>query len=405
MGDTMRRPLALSNPELRKLLFAQVPADFADWLDFVAIGALLAFSWNVEPIVFAVLAVSMGLPYLLLGPFAGVLVDRINIRAVLIWSNIGRGLFTASFFLAPDWVILMGLIAARSSVDTFFTPAKQSAIQALTRKAERTSANGLSHAINQASKIVAPAAGGGLLIWIAPQSVFLLNAAVSVLAALMLLRLRNLPRGASDAEEHPPGMFQEVRTGLRDVSIHPVLRPAILMVAASFFAMFFYDTLIAPLTRDLGFTQTHLGLALAAVGAGGVLSAVMLSYLPDLRRPFLWIAAGSFIGGSAVAFLGLTEMRDETISLIVFISLFGLLGVTSAMKVVPFRTIMQNSVPPNRIGRVTALSEAANTIALLFAPFIGAAIAAATSIGTAFVCGGAVMLLVAIKALTMRNHR
>ncbi|MEO0931262.1 MAG: hypothetical protein AAFY14_11535, partial [Pseudomonadota bacterium] len=71
----------------------------------------------------------------------------------------------------------------------------------------------------------------------------------------------------------------------------------------------------------------------------------------------------------------------------------------------PFRTIIQNNVSSARIGRVTALSEAVNTVALLTAPFIGAAIASAFSIGASFICGGVVMLLVAIRAMQLRALR
>ncbi len=87
-----------------------------------------------------------------------------------------------------------------------------------------------------------------------------------------------------------------------------------------------------------------------------------------------------------------------------FIAIFGVLGITSAMVVVPFRTIIQNNVAADRIGRVTALSEAANTIALLFAPFIGATIASVSSIGVAFICGGLVNLVIATNAFVLRNQ-
>ncbi|MEO1606958.1 MAG: MFS transporter, partial [Pseudomonadota bacterium] len=183
------RPQALKNSELRKLFAAQLPADFADWLDFVAIGALLAFVWDAPSYAYALLAVGMGTPYLIIGPFAGVLVDRWPIKAVLIWSNLGRAVVTAEFFLAGNWPVLIALVALRSSVDSFFTPAKQAAIQALTTKDERASANGLSHGINQASKIVAPGAGGAFLIWFAPNVIFLINAFISAAAALLAMRL------------------------------------------------------------------------------------------------------------------------------------------------------------------------------------------------------------------------
>lgn len=399
-GPMIRKPLSR---DVRKLLIAQIPADFADWLDFVAIGALLAFVWQVDTVVFAVLAVSFGLPYLSVGPFAGVLVDRANINRVLILSNLGRALMTAALFLAPNWQMLMVFIALRGAVDTFYTPAKQAAIQALTDPDQRMRSNGFSHAINQASKIVAPALGGALLIWLMPQTIFLLNAFVSLIAALMLIPLAQIPQAERQRDE-APSMWASMRIGLGEVSAKLVLRAALVMMGAGYFAMFFYDTLIAPLTRELGFSQTVLGLALAAVGTGGVLGALAMGARDIKVRSFILIAIGSAVGGMMVVLLGLTEVRCVTLPLTGFLALFGVLGLASAISVVPFRTVLQNTVAPDRMGRVTALSEAINTIALVTAPFIGAAIASVFSIGAAFVCGGIVLLMVAWRAWLLRDQ-
>ncbi|MDX8348301.1 MFS transporter [Cognatiyoonia sp. IB215446] len=383
---------------LRRLLIAQVPADFADWLDFVAIGALLAFVWTVPPYVFAVLAVSMGLPYLLIGPFAGVWVDRSNLNRVLLLSNLGRAICTAALFLAPHWPVLMVFIALRASCDTFFTPAKQAAIQALTDDDTRMRANGHSHAINQVSKIAAPALGGTLLIWLAPQQIFLINALVSLIAVLMVWRLPPIQRDVDETPE-PTGMMQNIRAGIAEIAGKPILRATLIMMAIGYFAMFFYDTLIAPLTRDLGFSETALGLSLAAVGAGSVLGALVLG---ETKYPFRWIAAGAGVASLLTIALGVAEVLGMPITLPLYLGLFFGLGVASAINLVPFRTLIQTHTAPDRIGRVTALSEAINTIALLTAPFMGAAIAAATSFGMAFICGGALMFVVALRALALQ---
>lgn len=387
---------------LRQLLIAQVPADFADWLDFVAIGALLAYVWVVDPMVFAVLAVAMGLPYLIVGPVAGVIVDRSGIKQVLIISNLGRAVATAALFFAPNWQVLMVIVALRATADTFYTPAKQTAIQALTNEDDRTRINGLSHAINQASKIVAPALGGGLLIWFTPQNIFAINALVSITAALLLWHLPAVTRQPDETEE-AEGLWQNLRAGIDIVRTSHVLRSALVMMGAGYFAMFFYDTLIAPLTRDLGYTETILGLSLAAVGAGGVLGALALGTGRADKRPFVLVATGSGFAAIMIIMIGAFEVTGQPLSHIAFIMLFGLLGVCTAMTVVPYRTVIQNNVSSARIGRVTALSEALNTIALLTAPFIGAAIASAFSIGAAFICGGAVMLLVSLRAIQLRK--
>ncbi len=75
---------------LARLLAVQAPADLADWLDMVAVGALLAFAWEAPPVAFAWLAVAVAVPPLTLGLLAGVQVDRWPIRRTLVPPPIER---------------------------------------------------------------------------------------------------------------------------------------------------------------------------------------------------------------------------------------------------------------------------------------------------------------------------
>lgn len=74
------------------------------------------------------------------------------------------------------------------------------------------------------------------------------------------------------------------------------------------------------------------------------------------------------------------------------------------MVVVPIRTVIQSETPPDQIARVTALSEAVNTLALLSAPFIGAALASWSSTGAAFLAGGGRAALNAALALNLHRR-
>ncbi|MCV3273866.1 MFS transporter [Roseobacter sinensis] len=386
-------PAALKSEDLQKLLLAQLPADFADWLDFVAIGTLLAFVWDAPNYAYAFLAVGMGAPYLIIGPFAGALVDRLSVRSVLIWSNVGRALATGALLFAADWVVLVFLVAVRSSVDSFFGPAKQAAIQALTTSENRTSANGLSHGINQASKIVAPSAGGTFLIWFAPSIIFVINAAISLSAALLCARLKEVERSERSTKVGENGLWSDVQDGLTYVRSQATVRTVLLMMAAMYFAMFIYDTFIAPLTQSLGFEQQHLGYALAAVGAGGVIGSIVFSILPELRQPQRWIAIGTFSGGAMLLVLGISDLLAASRGIQFFILIFLTLGLTTAMTMVPIRIVLQNTVPPDRMGSVTALSEAANTMALLTAPFAGAVLVTLFSVRAPFTVGGCILVI------------
>lgn len=398
---------ALSNPALRRLLAAQVVADFADWLDFLAIGALLAFHWRVEPAVFALLAVAFGLPYLIVGPVAGVLVDRMDLRLALVGSNVARAAATLAMAFAGGWQGLLALVVLRGVADSFFTPSKQGALQALTTPEIRTGANAISHAINQASKIVAPSLGGALLLVMEPAGIFVVNAIASLAAAMILWRLPGLPRTAGDeAGAGAQGLLSRLSEGFAELRGKPLLRGALALMAAGYFAIFFYDTLIAPLIRDIGLTETAFGLSMAAVGAGGVLGAGVVSLAAGPKRPLIWIGCGFLVAAVLIAWLGLVEIQNRQVGLGVVCALFAIVGMASSASFVPTRTILQNEVSPDRIGRVTALGEAANALAVSTAPFLGTALASATTIGVAFVVGGALLALTGALAFFLhRRHR
>lgn len=393
----------LSDPALRRLLVAQAPADFADWLDAVAIIALLAYHWHVAPYVFACLAVAFGLPYLIVGPAAGAVVDRMDLRRVLFLSNLGRGLATFALAFAPGWPGLLALIALRGAVDCFFGPAKQAALQTLAPPEQRMAANGLSHALNQASKIVAPSLGGLALLALAPSGVFMANALVSLLAAGLLIGLPPLPP-QPHVHGAEPGFAARLRAGVAEVQDKPVLRATLALMAAGFFAMFFYDTLIAPLIRDIGLSETGLGLSIAAVGAGGVVGALLAGAGHAPRRPFGWIAGASVASALLIGGLGLAEMLGMRPGLLTVCVIFALVGFATSFQIVPTRVILQTEVAPERIGRVTALSEAANSLAMLVAPFLGAALAGLWTTGAAFLAGSGLMAVIGARAFALNRR-
>lgn len=177
----------------------------------------------------------------------------------------------------------------------------------------------------------------------------------------------------------------------------PPLRLATGLMGAGFFALFFYDALIPLLTRELGHPQAVFGAAIAAVGAGGVAGAALLAGAGE-GRPFARMGAGYLASGAVAAALGSGALFGAQVSVVVFMALIAVLGLASAATVVPYRTVLQNEAPPEAMGRVTALGEAASTTALLVAPFAGAAIAATVGVGAAFAVGGAGLLGLAVLA-------
>ena len=390
----------LRRPGLRRLLIAQVPADLSDWLDFVALFALLAFVWDAGPHALAFLFVCMGLPYIFVGPLAGAVIDRADLRRALVLSNAARAAVTLSLAFAPNLPVLLVLVVARSSADAFFTPAKQAAIPALVPDSGLTAANALSHMINQGSKIAGPGLGGALLLVVAPGQVFFVNAAVSAMAATLLVGL------PADLRPSPPPtatherLIARVLQGVGAHRARPSLAAALSIMAIGFGCFALYDAQIPLLTRSLGFDETVFGVAIAAVGFGGVAGALLVGNAGDWVGAFAVMGIGAVAGGLLTVPLGLAGIGLIDLHLMAFVLIFGILGVATAAMTVPYRTVLQRMAPPDAMARVVAVGEGVTTLAMLLVPLAGAVLVQFFGIGAPFLVGAAGMLLLSAVTLS-----
>ncbi|MBA8900867.1 MFS transporter [Phyllobacterium sp. P30BS-XVII] len=398
---TALSPLAV--PRLRRLFIAQVPADLADWLDFVALAALLTFHWNLGPAALASLTLALALPYVVLAPLIGVLVDRSDQRTLLIASNFLRAVATAAFAIAPNLPILLLLVIAKSGVDAVFTPAKQATIPLLSPPNGLMAANSLSHTINQVTKVAGPALGGGLVVLLNPQQIFLANASLSLIAALILL---GLPSGLRHAREATGsrGFRREFVDGLVLIRRRPLLLTAIVTMGIGFFLIFLYDGLISLLIKQTGYSDAMLGISVAATGAGGVLGALLLGQFGARRDPLRLMATGGIGCGLLIAVTGHVGRGDLVMSPMIFCLLQFVIGVTSACLFVPYRTVLQKETPPESLGRVTAVGEAVSAIGITAAPPLGAVLAGVAGVPAPYLLSGYLTVTLAVVLLAYRQR-
>ncbi|MCF4099116.1 MFS transporter [Maritalea mediterranea] len=398
----MRLP---QNSHMRRILLAQLPADFADWLDYVAIISLFTYTWQVDPVYFAWFIVCLTGPYVVIGPLAGALVDRFDLKGVMVGANFGRALTTFALAFAGLPELMLVLVALRGAVDSFFSPAKQVAIQTLATRDELMATNSASHVINQTSKVAGPAVGGALLLLISPQMVFVVNGVVSLLAMAILLglpaNLKPKTDTSTDVGDKSTSMFSEIAKGFAVVLEKPALWVTIGLAAMGFFAIFLYDTLLGPLTRELGFDQTILGMSIAAVGGGGVLGALLLGSVKRQIHPYLLMGPSMIIVSGFTILLGWLAINGWVIPSYVFIAAFFTVGVINVGTFVPIRIVLQLETPPDKMGRVTAVNEMTSIVAMMSAPFIGASLAALYELGVPFIVGGSLTLILGILTLIL----
>ncbi|MFO7694030.1 MAG: MFS transporter [Vicinamibacterales bacterium] len=184
------RALITGNRNYRLLWFGQIVSQLGDWFNSVAIYALLLeLTGNATSV--ALMIIVQFLPMAVIGPVAGVVVDRVNRRRLMIATDILRGL--AVFLLLavrrPDQVWLIYLVmGAVVSMTAFFEPARTAVIPNVTTRSELLTANALSSATWSAMLAIGAGVGGVVTALFGRNTAFVVNAASFLMSAVIIAR-------------------------------------------------------------------------------------------------------------------------------------------------------------------------------------------------------------------------
>lgn len=192
---TYRRLLA-GNADLRRLWMGQAVSEVGDWLNNISVLALvieLAGERRVG-LAIAVYAIARHLPLFVFGPVAGVVVDRLSRRRVMIAADLLRAALALGFLLAErthSLPVIYAVGASLFAVSAFFNAAKRAAVPNLARGAEELlAANSLTASTTAATIAVGSALGGIVATLAGREVVFLLNAATFLASAELIRRIR-----------------------------------------------------------------------------------------------------------------------------------------------------------------------------------------------------------------------
>jgi MFS family permease len=211
------RQLLARNPDFRRLWTGQVVSEIGDWLNNIAVLALaiqLAGEGRVGLAV-AAYAIARHLPLFLFGPIAGVVVDRVNRRRVMIAADLARAALALGFMLAARFsslAVIYVVGASLFSVSSFFNAAKRASIPNLVQHTEELlAANSISASTTAATIAVGSALGGAIATVLGRDTVFILNAITFVASAEMIRRIRrpvSREQRAESSEGKTRPMFQ-----------------------------------------------------------------------------------------------------------------------------------------------------------------------------------------------------
>lgn len=326
-----------------------------------------------------------------LGPFVGILADRLDRRRLMIGVNLAQAVLVALIAIpkAPFTVTLL-LVAALFLLATVFLPASQSVLPVIMPSELLAEANtGLRLGLN-VGLAVGPALAGALLMLAGTPVVLLVDAVSFLISALLLSRLPHLPpqaqlstRKPSSVAEGLANIWSSLREGYRYILARPLTRAVALgLFLVTLFIALDNVGLVFLAQRSLGAGATGYSSLLAAYGVGMIVGPLLLVRL--LRRvPMETLYWCSTLGmGAATLACGLAP------SLGVAMICELVVGVSNGVENISYDTLLQRTVLPELRGRVFGAIYSAPYVALLITYAVGGMLLRLTSPRLLFIIAG-----------------
>ena len=299
-------------------------------IPFVAIDILRASTFEV-----ALLGVIDFLPFLLIGLPAGVWVDRLRRRPVMIVGDVGRAIalttIPIAFLLGALTILQLYVVGFVVGVLTvFFDVAYQSYLPSLVARDQIQEGNAKLEISRAGAAVVGPGLAGVLVgVLRAPLAVALdaLSFLGSALFLFLIRRSEPEPDVHREAGKPGPGMRREMAEGLRYVLGHEYLRNiAACTATANLFGNVATSVILVFAVRELGMTAGTIGVAFS-IGATGALAGALLANRVSTRLgvgPTIILFAG--VGGLALLPLALAPAGTSIPVLVALAALSGFVG-------------------------------------------------------------------------------
>jgi MFS family permease len=303
----------------------------------------------------ALLTTAEFLPFLLFTLPAGVLVDRLPRRPILIFANLGRAAALVSVPVAYwlEALSIWQLYAVGFAVGigtVFFDLAYQSYLPRLVERADLVEGNSKLEVSRSAAQMAGPGLGG-LLVSVLTAPVAIAVDAVSYVASAFLMSRIRASESRTPREERR-SLLAELREGLGYVMRHRYQRAIVATTAISnFFGQLVFAVVLVYAVRELGLTAAAIGVVISLGSIGTLLAAVTARRVGNALGVGRTVLVSTFIFGPASLLIAFAP-ADRAAELIV--AAIALLGYGGTLYNVTMISLIQAITPDRILGRANA---------------------------------------------------
>jgi DHA3 family macrolide efflux protein-like MFS transporter len=287
------------NRNFTLLLAAMFVSDFGTAVTSIA-ASLLVYRETNSALSVGLMFIATSLPGLLFGLIAGVYVDRMDRKRILVVTELLSGLliFAVPLLLPMNIIWLYVLVALKSILYQFFSPAHNSVIPDVTSDDELAAANSLLSGLQTAAMGLGYATAGFVVSLFSPELAFYLNAATFLISAF-LINLVVIPVETEEDEETTTGaVVRNLREGAGFLWNSPALRSMLLLIIPIGIIYGFLTSAQLPFVlRALDGTEFEYSLVESLSLIGYVVGALVMTVYTDRLREGQWVAISFLMVG------------------------------------------------------------------------------------------------------------
>ena len=401
---------ALRNRNIALLFSGQIVSIVGDMVLFIALP-FWVYQLTGSAMATGFMFAALTLPQLLFSPIAGVVVDRVDRKRLMILSDLLRAALMVCYFFVNSaeqvWIIYL-LAFAESAVSQFFRPAVMAVVPNLVNgEDELKRANALLGASWAVGQLIGPALGGVLVTTAGPHGAALFDAGSYLVSALFVLFLRVPPRAQvaeklNDAAHAVQQITRELIQGIRVVLDRPLLRVIFASLAVLMLANGIINVLLIVIVNEIWHVgATEFGWFVSVQGIGGLAGTAIIGAIATRVSAKRLVIVGGVIAGLIL----MVMVNQPSIYVAMGLMLIASIGIVGFD--VGLTTLIQIGSDDSNRGRVAGLMHTAMAAAQLIA--IGATSLLADRVGAVIMLNIAAILfslggLVAILAPNVENE-
>ncbi|MGB7189616.1 MAG: MFS transporter [Acidobacteriaceae bacterium] len=347
---------ALRHRNFRLFFGGQSISLIGTWMTRIA-TAWLVYRLTGSALLLGVVSFAGQIPTFLLAPFAGVLVDRLNRRTVLIWTQslaMVQSLALAGLTLSHRITIheILVLSAFQGFINAFDMPGRQAfMVQMVEDRNDLSNAIAINSSMVNLARLLGPSLAGIVIAATSEGWCFLIDGVsyIAVIASLVMMHVQ-----VADVKRAATSMTEQLREGWAYVSAFIPVRSILLLFALVSLMGMPYAVLMPVFAEKVLHGGAHtLGFLMGAAGVGALVSALSLVARKSVRGllKMLPISAGLF--GVGLVLFGLSNVLWMSLALMVVVGFGMMQGLTAS------NTIIQTLVHEEMRGRVMSYYTAA----------------------------------------------